>query len=135
MSSSVSRTCRPGFIRAAAWPSWPSFCASSTILRLALALDTGHANLTATAAEETLAAGSLLATTHVHDNNGRQDSHEPPGHGTVDWADWGRALDQIRYGGPILLECIRSLRHNPSSYRPEVLAGLVGGTPGALPRS
>ena len=46
---------------------------------LALALDTGHANLTATAAEETRAAGSLLATTHVHDNDGRQDSHEPPG--------------------------------------------------------
>ena len=96
--------------------------------QLALALDTGHANLTASAAEETLAAGSLLATTHVHDNNGRQDSHEPPGHGTVDWAGWGRALDQIGYGGPILLECIRFLRHNRSSYRPEVLAGLVGAT-------
>ena len=61
--------------------------------QLALALDTGHANLTASAAEETLAAGSLLATTHVHDNNGRQDSHEPPGHGTIDWPEWGRALD------------------------------------------
>jgi sugar phosphate isomerase/epimerase len=65
--------------------------------QLALALDTGHANLTASAAEETLAAGSLLATTHVHDNNGRQDSHEPPGHGTVNWTDWGRALDRIGF--------------------------------------
>ena len=41
--------------------------------------------MTSSAAEETLAAGSLLATTHVHDNNGRQDSHDPPGYGTVDW--------------------------------------------------
>ena len=100
--------------------------------QLALALDTGHANLTASAAEETLAAGCLLATTHVHDNNGRQDSHEPPGHGTVDWAGWGRALDQIGYDGPILLECIRFLRHDRSSYRPEVLAALVGGSPRVL---
>jgi sugar phosphate isomerase/epimerase len=102
---------------------------------LALALDTGHANLAASAAEETVAAGSLLATTHVHDNNGRQDSHEPPGHGTVDWLGWGRALEQIGYGGPILLECIRFLRHDRSSYRPAVLAGLVGGPPESSSRS
>jgi sugar phosphate isomerase/epimerase len=103
--------------------------------QLALALDTGHANMTTSAAEETLAAGSLLATTHVHDNNGRQDSHEPPGHGTVDWVGWGRALEQIGYGGPILLECVRLLRHNRLSYRPEVLAGLVGRPPETLPPS
>src|SRR5207248_781943 len=36
--------------------------------QLALTLDTGHANLTADASVETRAAGSLLATTHVHDN-------------------------------------------------------------------
>jgi sugar phosphate isomerase/epimerase len=93
---------------------------------LALALDTGHANLNASAAAETRDAGSLLATTHVHDNNGRQDSHEPPGHGTIDWPDWGRALDSVGYHGPILLECIRHLRSNPTSLKPEILAGLVG---------
>jgi sugar phosphate isomerase/epimerase len=92
---------------------------------LALALDTGHANLNEGASAETRAAGALLATTHVHDNNGRQDSHEPPGHGTIDWPDWGRALDSIGYRGPILLECIRHLRKSPSSYMPEVLAGLA----------
>jgi sugar phosphate isomerase/epimerase len=92
---------------------------------LALAVDTGHANLRSTAAAETLAAGPLLATTHVHDNNGRQDSHEPPGHGTIDWVDWGRALDATGYDGPIMLECIRRLREEPESYRPEALAGLV----------
>jgi sugar phosphate isomerase/epimerase len=101
--------------------------------QLALALDTGHANLTASPAEETLAAGSLLATTHVHDNNGRQDSHEPPGHGAIDWPEWGRALDKIGYHGPILLECIRFLRHNPSSYKPEVVASLVGTMPVSPP--
>jgi sugar phosphate isomerase/epimerase len=93
--------------------------------QLALALDTGHANLNATAALETQAAGSLLATTHVHDNNGRQDSHEPPGIGTIDWPEWRRALDSVNYRGPILLECIRHLRHNPESLKPELLEMLV----------
>ena len=93
--------------------------------QLALALDTGHANLVSSAAGETLQAGALLATTHVHDNNGRQDAHEPPGHGKINWAEWGRALDSIGYRGPILLECIRHIRQNPSSFMPEVVAGLV----------
>ncbi len=92
---------------------------------LALALDTGHANLTSSAAAETRAAGRLLATTHVHDNNGRQDSHEPPGHGTINWPEWGVALDSAGYIGPIVLECIRRLREEPESYRPEVLTGIA----------
>ncbi len=92
--------------------------------RLRLALDTGHANLTATVPEETLAAGSLLATTHVHDNNGRQDAHLPPGHGTIDWPAWGQALDAIGYSGPIMLECIRHLRQHPTDFRPEILRGI-----------
>ena len=95
---------------------------------LALALDTGHAHLTASPAQETRAAGSLLATTHVHDNNGRQDAHEPPGLGTIDWPAWGLALDSIGYRGPILLECIRHLRQSPASWQPEVVAGLLRGS-------
>jgi sugar phosphate isomerase/epimerase len=92
---------------------------------LALALDTGHGHLTAGAAAETLAAGDLLATTHVHDNNGRQDAHQPPGLGTIDWPAWGRALDAIGYAGPIMLECIRALRHDRSAYRPDSLRGIA----------
>jgi sugar phosphate isomerase/epimerase len=80
---------------------------------LALALDTGHANLMASAASETLAAGRLLRTTHVHDNNGRQDSHDPPGLGTVAWDDWANALDSVGYSGPVMLECIRHIRDRP----------------------
>jgi sugar phosphate isomerase/epimerase len=93
--------------------------------RLALALDTGHANLTSGVAAETLATGALLATTHVHDNNGRQDAHEPPGRGTIDWPGWGIALDEVGYSGPIMLECIRALRHDASGYEPEVLRGIA----------
>jgi sugar phosphate isomerase/epimerase len=82
---------------------------------LALALDTGHAHIAATPAAETEAAGRLLRTTHVHDNNGRQDTHLPPGLGTLDWNAWVEALDAIDYRGPILLECIRHLRSHPDS--------------------
>jgi sugar phosphate isomerase/epimerase len=92
---------------------------------LALALDTGHANMGAGTGPETRAAGALLATTHVHDNNAQQDTHEPPGHGTVDWPAWGRALDTIGYHGPIVLECIRRLRNDPASFQPEILATLL----------
>jgi sugar phosphate isomerase/epimerase len=92
---------------------------------LALALDTGHANLSASPPEETQAAGTMLASTHVHDNNGHQDTHDPPGHGTIDWPAWGRALDAIGYRGPIMLECIRYLRHNPSGFQPAVVEALL----------
>jgi sugar phosphate isomerase/epimerase len=101
---------------------------------LALALDTGHANLCSGVAEETHAAGALLATTHVHDNNGRQDSHHPPGQGTVNWPDWRSALDSIGYGGPIVLECVRHLRQFPGDYDPAVLRGIARSAGEAAPR-
>ena len=81
---------------------------------LALALDTGHAHIAADPATETHAAGAWLRTTHVHDNNGRSDTHHPPGLGTIDWDAWARALDAIDYRGPIMLECIRHLRREPA---------------------
>lgn len=81
---------------------------------LGLAVDTGHGNLTSTAHAETLAAGSWLISTHVHDNNGRQDSHHPPGRGTIAWPAWVAALDAIGYEGPVMLECIRLLRQDPA---------------------
>jgi len=81
---------------------------------LALAIDTGHAQMVSNPAEETRTAGDRLGTTHVHDNNGRRDTHQPPGEGVVDWFDWVEALDQVDYRGPIVLECIKDLRDDPT---------------------
>jgi sugar phosphate isomerase/epimerase len=81
--------------------------------RLRLIVDTGHARLCASPESETLAAGTYLASVHVHDNDGRADLHLPPGAGVIDWPGWVRALDTIGYDGPILLECIRQIRHDP----------------------
>ena len=95
-----------------------------------LALDTGHAHISTTTVEETEAAGDRLATTHVHDNNGRQDTHEAPGYGSIDWDDWSRALDRIGYSGPVMLECIRRLRQSPELIDDALLCRLRGLTHG-----
>lgn len=91
---------------------------------VALALDTGHAHISATLRGETLDAGRLLRTTHVHDNDGRQDSHQPPGLGSIDWEDWVNALDSISYTGPVMLECIRHLRRHPDTLTADLLERL-----------
>jgi sugar phosphate isomerase/epimerase len=88
---------------------------------VALALDTGHAHISADLVGETLACGARLATTHVHDNDGRQDVHDPPGLGSIDWASWPPALDVIGYDGPVMLECIRRLRSNPDAINGDLL--------------
>jgi sugar phosphate isomerase/epimerase len=93
---------------------------------LALALDTGHGHLNGDLRAETRAAGNRLATTHVHDNNGRRDSHEPPGQGSIDWRAWAASLDEIQYDGPVVLECVRALRQEPSLFDAAVLAPLLG---------
>lgn len=89
---------------------------------LALALDTGHAQITHSPAAESLAAHRLLRTTHVHDNDGRQDTHLPPGLGIVDWESWRITLNTLEYSGPILLECIRILRRQPELITDAFLA-------------
>lgn len=82
---------------------------------LGLVLDTGHARISADVVTETLACEGLLISTHVHDNEGRADSHKPPGEGTIDWPAWFASLDRIGYSGPVVLECIRALRERPDS--------------------
>jgi sugar phosphate isomerase/epimerase len=96
--------------------------AELALVEVALTVDTGHANITSSAGEETLAAEGWLRTTHVHDNDGRQDTHLPPGMGTVDWNGWLAALDAIDYRGPVILECIRHLRREPDSISDALLA-------------
>jgi sugar phosphate isomerase/epimerase len=92
---------------------------------LALALDTGHAHLAAAADTETRAAAGWLRTTHVHDNAGRHDTHDPPGAGTIDWPAWIAALDAIAYRGPLMLECIRHLRQHPEAVNDALLQRLA----------
>ncbi len=92
---------------------------------LGLTLDVAHAQISADPTTETLAAGRLLTTTHVHDNDGRHDTHHPPGRGVIDWPSWFAALDAVGYEGPIMLECVKRIRADRSTYMPEILAPFV----------
>jgi sugar phosphate isomerase/epimerase len=88
--------------------------------KLGLVLDTGHANITADTVTETAAAGVFLISTHLHDNNGRSDTHLPPGHGTINWEEWFHFLDQQAYGGPVMLECVKYLRERVAKPEEEL---------------
>ena len=66
---------------------------------LALALDTGHAHISADLPPKPWPRAACWRTTHVHDNDGRHDTHDCPGHGTIDWAGWATALDRVGYRG------------------------------------
>jgi sugar phosphate isomerase/epimerase len=88
---------------------------------LGLVMDTGHARISGEIREETLAAKDLLISTHVHDNDGRADSHRPPGEGVIDWPLWFSSLSVIGYEGPIMLECVKALRDVRKPPSPEWL--------------
>ncbi|MFM1801288.1 MAG: hypothetical protein RJA81_640 [Planctomycetota bacterium] len=90
---------------------------------LGLVLDTGHAQLSQTIRSETAAASELLFSTHLHDNNGKSDSHLIPGEGVVDWQEFHKAIDEIGYNGPFILECVKILRQRPEI--PDSLLGLL----------
>jgi len=72
---------------------------------LGICLDTGHANVNAIdisiAVEQ---AGDFLIATHVHDNDGSGDQHLPPLMGSIDWPSFRRAMEKIRYEGPLIIE-------------------------------
>lgn len=72
---------------------------------LGICVDTGHANLGDLGPERAIRmAGSLLFTTHIHDNLGREDDHMPPGMGKIVWEDVFLALKDIGYERTIMLE-------------------------------
>ncbi len=80
---------------------------------LGIVVDVGHAHhspLPVTAESEIRAAGPHLRSLHVHDNHGPQagDEHLPPGWGTVDWPAVVRALADVGYRGPFMMEVMRS---------------------------
>ncbi len=71
--------------------------------------DSGHANIHRNLHQLKEFRGRLVVT-HLHDNRGDTDSHQPPGWGTVDWADVRDWLSG--YMKPLNLE----VTHSPEHY-------------------
>ena len=76
-----------------------------------MCLDTGHAAVYGDSPADAVRAigKDLLATLHVHDNDGHGDLHWRPGEGVIDWADFTRALHEIGFEGCVSLET--SVKH------------------------
>ena len=68
-------------------------------------LDTGHAHLTGdTPGNMARILGDRLETLHVHDNNGLNDEHKIPYHGSIDWDSFCAVLKEIGYKGSFSFE-------------------------------
>ena len=67
-------------------------------------LDTGHAHMYDCLHEMLDIVNGRLAFTHIHDNDGENDQHLVPGHGSIDWDRFMSHLDESGYEGPLCLE-------------------------------
>ena len=77
-----------------------------------MCLDTGHASVYGDSPADAVRAigKDLLATLHVHDNDGHGDLHWRPGEGVIDWTDFTKALHEIGFEGCVSLET--SVKHD-----------------------
>jgi sugar phosphate isomerase/epimerase len=90
-----------------------------THLNLNVCFDVGHAHMRGSIENEYRLLKPRIRSTHVHDNNGTDDSHLFPGKGTIDWV---RTMDLLRSGEgqyPLLLELreVDEMQHPAESAR------------------
>ena len=79
--------------------------------------DSGHRNAFAPERDFLSEFGSLLAFTHLHDNDGINDSHLLPLDGTMDFTALKNGLEALNYKGYLNLE----VKTSPKNYRNESL--------------
>ena len=75
-----------------------------THLNLNYCFDIGHAHMTGSIAHEFERMQPRIRSTHLHDNNGIDDSHLFPGKGTIDWEKAMQMLSPSKEKYPLLLE-------------------------------
>jgi sugar phosphate isomerase/epimerase len=91
-----------------------------THLKLNFCFDVGHANMKEGAPAAFAILKDRIRSTHLHDNNGTDDTHLWPFHspgGTVDWSETMRLLRSLPQQYPLLLE----LRDYPEFPLPQSL--------------
>lgn len=67
--------------------------------------DSGHAHINKDF-DRLLKFQDRLRTLHLHDNGGREDDHQPPFFGTIDWQKVMRWIGQTGYAKPINFEIV-----------------------------
>ena len=72
---------------------------------VALCFDSGHANLSGHFTRFVDALLPYAVTTHLHDNDGKEDQHRFPGEGTIDWRGFAAAYRALNCKASIMLEC------------------------------
>ncbi len=78
--------------------------------------DTGHALVNGTAPHDAVhIMGDKLFNTHLHDGFGEQDDHLPPGIGRMDWGRIVRALFEVGFDRPWMLEISGHKAHRKSA--------------------
>lgn len=71
---------------------------------LGICMDVGHAHLMGEVPDAIETVAGHLVTTHIHDNDGRRDSHLAPFDGTLDWAATMMAFQKVGYDEVLLME-------------------------------
>lgn len=87
--------------------------------KIGICWDTGHGHLMEKLHPQVEAMhliGSRLKATHLHDNNGFYDSHAVPGTGSMDWAAFMKAVEDIHYTGSMTFEV--RLPKYPEAWKP-----------------
>ena len=89
-----------------------------THLKLNFCLDVGHANMNEGVSTAYTILKGRIRSTHLHDNNGKEDSHLFPFFSEGGTIDWKQTMELLRSGGgqfPLLLE----LRDSPELPFPQ----------------
>ena len=71
---------------------------------LGICMDVGHARLMGDVVDAVETCSGHLATTHLHDNRGRNDDHLVPGQGVIDWEAAVLAFQKVGYDGAWIFE-------------------------------
>jgi sugar phosphate isomerase/epimerase len=72
--------------------------------RVGVCLDAGHAHLAGGAPEAAESASGLVMAALLHDNNGREDLHRPPGEGAIHWPAVLIACWKTGFSGPWIID-------------------------------
>ncbi len=88
------------------------FLAESQLKEVGICLDLGHSYLQASVTDEIRTGGALLQSTHVHDNQGKNDDHLFPFEGEIHWKEILETFSEVGYLGCFMLE-LRSRGGDP----------------------